>query len=101
DHADFVQSLAMRAAGDWDVGARKAACPDGERLAGVSHTGSRGLCTDTGASPVRAGSGYTLVRDERYVGPGGDWARGYTKLECPRNNFMIGYSVRGADLSAA
>jgi endoglucanase len=94
DHADFNQSLAMRAQPDWDTGARKASCPDGERLVGLSHTGNRGLCTD---GPPQGG-GSAVVRDESYVDS--DWARGYTKLQCPASNFMIGYSVRGADLSS-
>jgi endoglucanase len=110
DHADFNQSLRMRAVPDWDQGARKAACPDGLRLIGLSHTGNRGLCTDaTGNDAAAGGSGdlwaasgaYTVVRDESYVERGGDWAGGYTKLQCPRDQFMIGYSVRDADLSAA
>lgn len=100
-HADYDQSLRMRAAGDWDAGARKAACPDGERLIGLAHTGGNGLCTDAGApGPLwPSGGGYTLVRDESHVGQ--DWARGYTKLQCPDGDLMTGYSVRGADLSGA
>ncbi|MGP3949075.1 glycoside hydrolase family 5 protein [Streptomyces sp. 7N604] len=103
DHGDFVQSLRMRALPDWDSGARKAACPDGQRLAGLSHTGNRGLCTDAGARGLwPAGGGHEVVRDERYVEPGGgDWASGYTKLQCPARHFLIGYSVRGAAVSAA
>lgn len=100
DHGDFVQSLRMRAAGDWDAGGRKAVCPDGQRLAGLSHTGNRGLCTDTGARALWAADGrYEVVRDERHVPPGGDWATGWTKLQCPAGHFLIGYSVRGAALS--
>jgi hypothetical protein len=94
DHGDFDQSLRMRAAPDWDSGARKAACPDGQRLAGLSHTGNRGLCTDAPSS----GGGYTVVRDESYVDS--DWAQGFTKLQCPRGKTIIGYAVRGADLSS-
>jgi hypothetical protein len=45
DHGDFIQSSKLRDRPDWDPGARKAACPDGERLAGLPHTGNRGLCT--------------------------------------------------------
>ncbi|GAA5021294.1 hypothetical protein GCM10025734_76420 [Kitasatospora paranensis] len=52
DHSDAVQSLRVRAQGDWDAGARKAVCPDGERLAGLAHSGGRGLCTDSGALGV-------------------------------------------------
>ncbi|KUJ67103.1 glycoside hydrolase [Streptomyces albus subsp. albus] len=103
DHADAVRSLRTRAGGDWDSGARKAVCPDGERLLGVSHTQGHGLCTDTGTGgDLRATEdGQTVVRDERYVPAGGDWASGYTKLQCPRGQFLIGYSVRGAAVSAA
>ncbi len=102
DHGDFVQSLRMRGVPDWDSGARKAACPDGQRLAGLSHTGNRGLCTDAGARDLWApGGAYEVVRDERHVEAGGDWASGYTKLQCPARHFLIGYSVRGAAVSAA
>ncbi|MCX5195135.1 glycoside hydrolase family 5 protein [Streptomyces sp. NBC_00249] len=99
DHRDHVASLRTRAAGDWDSGARKAACPDGARLAGLAHTGGRGLCS---TSDLRAqAGGHTVVRDESYVPPGGDWATGYTKLQCPAGQFLIGYSLRGERLSAA
>ncbi|MEV7612515.1 cellulase family glycosylhydrolase [Streptomyces sp. NPDC089799] len=102
DHRDFVQSLRVRATGDWDPGARKAACPDGLRLTGLSHTGGRGLCTDTATGDLRAtGPEQTVVRDERHVPPGGDWAGGYTKLQCPPGAFLIGYAVRGARTSSA
>ncbi|MYX95612.1 cellulase family glycosylhydrolase, partial [Streptomyces sp. SID486] len=102
DHGDAVASLRVRAAGDWDPGARKAACPDGTRLAGLAHTGGRGLCTDAGAGELRgAGARQTVVTDERDVPPGGDWASGYTKYQCPAGEFLIGYSLRGERLSAA
>ncbi|MFD7572382.1 glycoside hydrolase family 5 protein [Streptomyces sp. NPDC059810] len=100
DHTDFVQSLRARAKGDWDHGARKAACPDGRRIVGLSHDSGRGLCTDTGArglaSPVGA---LTVVTDERHV-TDGDWAGGYTKFQCPAHQFMVGYSLRGKAVSA-
>ncbi|MDK9494830.1 cellulase family glycosylhydrolase [Streptomyces katrae] len=99
DHRDHNASLRTRAAGDWDSGARKAVCPDGARLAGLGHTGGRGLCT---TSDLRApAGGHTVVRDEAYVPPGGDWATGYTKLQCPAGQFLIGYSLRGERVSAA
>jgi hypothetical protein len=96
DHADLDQS--SRAGTDWDSGARKASCPDGQRLIGLSHTGSRGLCTDRGGVPGTE-RGYQVVWDERYVDQ--DWAGGFTKFQCPAGAVLIGYSVRGADLSAA
>ncbi|WP_371680171.1 glycoside hydrolase family 5 protein [Streptomyces sp. NBC_01276] len=98
-HRDHVASLRTRAAGDWDVGARKAVCPDGARLAGLSHTGGYGLCS---TSDLRApAGGQTVVRDEAYVPAGGDWAGGYTKFQCPAGQFLIGYSERGERVSAA
>lgn len=102
DHGDFVQSLRMRQLPDWDEGARKAACPDGQRLAGLSHSGNRGLCTDAGARGLSAADGgHAVVRDERHVEPGRDWAPGHTKFQCPPGQFLTGYSVRGAAVSAA
>ncbi|MBW5486349.1 glycoside hydrolase family 5 protein, partial [Streptomyces bambusae] len=99
DHRDHNASLRTRAAGDWDVGARKAVCPDGSRLAGLSHTGGRGLCT---TSDLRSATGaHTVVTDESHVPPGGDWATGYTKFACPQDRFLIGWSVRGERVSAA
>ncbi|WP_225823482.1 glycoside hydrolase family 5 protein [Streptomyces naphthomycinicus] len=101
DHGDAVESLRTRAGGDWDAGAYKAVCPDGSRLAGLSHTGGRGLCTDAGAGDLRAAdTRRTVVTDERHVPAGGDWASGYTKLQCPAGEFLIGYSLRGARVSA-
>ncbi|GAB7110313.1 hypothetical protein JCM4814A_86280 [Streptomyces phaeofaciens JCM 4814] len=102
DRGDDVRSLRVRAGGDWDSGASKAACPDGLRLAGLSHTGGRGLCTDVTAGDLRAdGNAQTVVTDERHVPANGDWAGGYTKLQCPAGQFLIGYSRRGERVSAA
>ncbi|MGV9563342.1 glycoside hydrolase family 5 protein [Streptomyces sp. NPDC003480] len=102
DHGDRVQSLRVRATGDWDSGASKAACPDGLRLIGLGHTAGRALCTDITAGDLRAeGSIQTVVTDERHVAQGGDWASGYTKLQCPAGEFLIGYSHRGGRVSAA
>ncbi|MER6676293.1 cellulase family glycosylhydrolase [Streptomyces sp. NPDC000983] len=99
DHGDFIASRRMRALPDFDSGARKAACPDGQRLIGLAHTGNRGLCTDAGLT-WRPGT-HTVVTDERHVRPGQDWASGYTKLQCPEGSLLTGYSVRGAAVSAA
>ncbi|MFD7709304.1 glycoside hydrolase family 5 protein [Streptomyces sp. NPDC059786] len=101
-HGDQVQSLTVRAGGDWDSGAGKAACPDGERLIGLGHTSGRGLCTDVSAGDLRAaGDAQAVVTDERNVPAGGDWASGYTKLQCAPGQFLIGYSHRGVRMSAA
>jgi endoglucanase len=91
DHADANESL--RQATDWDRGARKAVCPDDQRLAGISETGNRGLCV-----PSSASGAVTVVRDERYVTT--DWARGQAKLQCPAGSVVIGYAVRGSTLSS-
>ncbi|GLZ32430.1 hypothetical protein Lesp02_46180 [Lentzea sp. NBRC 105346] len=88
DFADHVQSQRMRTRPDWNSGARKGVCPDGEILAGLSHTGNRGLCTE---GPQWTET--TVVKDERFVEQ--DWASGYTKVQCPRDHVAIGYSVRG------
>ncbi|MFC5957395.1 glycoside hydrolase family 5 protein [Streptomyces pratens] len=102
DHADFIASRRMRALPDWNSGARKAVCPDGQRLLGLGHTGNRGLCSDVTAGPLWAPTGgHEVVVDERHVGSSGDWASGYTKLQCPDGHFLTGYSVRGAAVSAA
>ncbi|WP_232323416.1 glycoside hydrolase family 5 protein [Catenuloplanes japonicus] len=94
DYGDFVASLRLRGQ-DWDNGARKAACPDGQRLIGLSHTGNRGLCTDMSGIWTT----HQVVTDERYVSR--DWASGYTKLQCPAGSVLIGYAVRGAAMSSA
>ncbi|MFJ2301380.1 glycoside hydrolase family 5 protein [Streptomyces sp. NPDC087787] len=101
DHGDFVASRRMRALPDWNPGARKAVCPDGQRLLGLSHTGSRGLCADVSTGPLGNPAGaHEVVVDERHVAPGQDWASGYTKLQCADGQFLTGYSVRGAAVSA-
>ncbi|RJQ81874.1 glycoside hydrolase family 5 protein [Amycolatopsis panacis] len=94
DYGDFPASRAMRAKPDWDPGARKATCPDGQRLTGLAHNGNRGLCTGTLATPGE----YTTVTDESSVDT--DWARGYTKRQCPPDHAVVGYSVEGAAVSA-
>ncbi|WP_404953796.1 glycoside hydrolase family 5 protein [Streptomyces sp. 147326] len=100
DHADAVQSVRVRALGDWDAGARKGTCPDGQRLVGLAHRDGRGLCTDAGAPGLAAtGPAPTAVSDERHVQQG-DWAGGYTKYQCGPNQFVTGYSVRGQAVSA-
>nr|WSX48690.1 glycoside hydrolase family 5 protein [Streptomyces sp. NBC_00974] len=100
DHADAVQSARTRALGDWDQGARKGTCPDGQRLTGLSHRDGRGLCTDAGAAGLaNSVPAPTVVNDERYVQQG-DWAGGYTKYQCGPNQFMTGYSLRGQAVSA-
>ncbi|WP_436535333.1 glycoside hydrolase family 5 protein [Actinoplanes sp. HUAS TT8] len=96
DHGDFIASLRLRAEPDWDRGARKAACPDGQRLIGLSHKANRGLCTDTAGAT--AWTAYQVVTDERFVTR--DWASGYTKFQCPDGGRMIGYAVRGAAMSS-
>jgi hypothetical protein len=100
DHTDQSQSLRLGRQNDWDPGARKAACPDGERLIGMSHTGNRGLCTDAVAGDLLSG-GFEVVRDQRHVDPRNDWAPGYTKFQCAPGHVLVGYSARGANLSSA
>ncbi|MFJ4716577.1 glycoside hydrolase family 5 protein [Streptomyces sp. NPDC088785] len=96
-HADANRSL--RAAADWDNGARKLSCPDDQRLIGVSRGGQGGLCTDAGLADPAAAPAPGAVASEAHVTA--DWARGYTKYQCPAGQFMSGYSVRGNRVSAA
>lgn len=93
---DFNASL--RAADDWDSGARKMACPDDQRLIGISATGQRGLCTDATEGDLwKPGTTATRVNAEKVDT---DWAGGFTKYQCPTGQFMTGYSVKGDSMSA-
>nr|WP_281252111.1 cellulase family glycosylhydrolase [Rhodococcus maanshanensis] len=95
-HSDDNASL--RAANDWDPGARKLACPDDQRLVGISNKGQRGLCTDATQGDLwTPGTEATMVNREQ---PTTDWAPGLTKYQCPDGQFMIGYSLHGDNLSA-
>ncbi|KFK91286.1 glycoside hydrolase [Streptomyces sp. JS01] len=95
-HTDANRSL--RAAADWDSGARKLTCPDDQRLIGVSQRGQGGLCTDAGAAGLGAPGALSKVISE--AGVTTDWARGFTKYQCATGQFMTGYSVRGDRVSA-
>ncbi len=94
DHGDFQQSRVVRGMPDWNSGARKGVCPDGQRLIGLGHTGNRGLCTGGWDAP----SSFVTVRDESFVDV--DWASGYTKVQCPADSYFVGYSVVGGAFSA-
>ncbi|MBP2335660.1 aryl-phospho-beta-D-glucosidase BglC (GH1 family) [Saccharothrix coeruleofusca] len=95
DYADFQASKVVRAKPDWNPGARKGVCPNGQRLIGLADVGGRGLCTGTAPTP----QAHVTVRDESFVDT--DWAGGYTKVQCPRDHYVVGYSLNGAAFSAA
>ncbi|KAJ7501846.1 cellulase [Mycena galericulata] len=99
DQGDFIQSQNARAnLGDYDNGASKAACPDNLRLLGVSHSSTRGLCTDaTYGSLFAADRATEVVYDERHVVS--DWAGGYTKYTCAAGYYVAGFAIRGAKTS--
>jgi endoglucanase len=101
DQNDYVKSRTLVSRGDWDSGARKAACPDDLRLIGLSRSNGRGLCTDAtyGNDLWNDNKDTVVVTDQRYVS-GGDWAGGYTKLQCPQDHYVIGYAKRGSKLSS-
>ncbi|MFF6839961.1 glycoside hydrolase family 5 protein [Streptomyces tanashiensis] len=99
DFADQNLSATMRQQADWSVGNRKGNCPDSQRLVALARSNNRGLCTDAGGELAKADSMWITVIDERYV-KSGDWASGYNKLECPKNTFAVGYSVRGNAMAA-
>ena len=98
DHVDYDVSATMLAQPDWSSGNRKGNCPDTERIVGLGRGDSRGLCTDSG-EPNKTAGAYTVVTDERYVTEG-DWASGYSKLQCPDNTFAVGYSVHNNAMAA-
>lgn len=55
-----------------------------------------------GSGTVRSPTGPKIATSsERHVPSGGDWASGYTELQCPGGHFLTGYSVRGAAVPAA
>ncbi|KAJ7594106.1 cellulase [Mycena floridula] len=101
DFGDFVQSRVQQSRGDWDPGAKKASCPDDLRLVGLSRGSDRGLCTDSvlGNDLWAAGQPTTVVKDESFVSD--DWAGGYTKFQCPPSYYVIGWSIRGSQVSSA
>jgi len=98
DHVDYDVSATMLAQSDWSSGNRKGDCPDTERLMGLGRSDSRGLCTDS-SEPAKGSGAWTVVTDERYVTEG-DWAVGYSKLQCPDNTFAVGYSVNNNAMAA-
>ncbi|MEZ0113791.1 endoglucanase [Catenulispora sp. EB89] len=98
DHADYDVSTTMLAQSDWSSGNRKGDCPDTERLMALGRGSSRGLCTDS-SEPAKGAGAWTVVTDERYVTEG-DWASGYSKLQCPDNTFAVGYSVHNNGMAA-
>ncbi|KAH8834388.1 glycoside hydrolase superfamily [Flagelloscypha sp. PMI_526] len=99
DNTDFIQSVTQRARGDWDSGARKAMCPDGQRLIAMSNSQRRGLCTNanSGTYSWNDAKETTVVWTEEYVDT--DWASGYTKYQCPADHYVVGYAFRGAKVS--
>ncbi|GIG61587.1 hypothetical protein Lfu02_59590 [Longispora fulva] len=98
DFADHDASATVLTGPDWSPGNRKASCPDTERLVALGRSSSRGLCGDLN-TPGRAATPPVVVTDERYV-TNGDWASGYSKLQCPTNSFAIGYAVHDNAMAA-
>ncbi len=85
-------------------GDRKAVCPDGLRLIGLTAGNNpRGLCTDATFGrtlwSAASGSNWEFVNDERHVTQ--DWAAGLTKYTCARNQHLVGYSFSGRSARGA
>ncbi|WP_141736348.1 glycoside hydrolase family 5 protein [Oligoflexus tunisiensis] len=82
-------------AGDWLPYTRKAACPSGERLVGLSQD-HRALCLHQESfDPSAVSPRYHVeARAETAARPhgAGDWAPSSTKYECPLNYFAVGYA---------
>ncbi len=83
------------AVGDWLPYARKASCPRGERIVGLSQD-HRALCSHEKAQDPSLPSPQYHVEawQETAARPHGisDWAPGSTKYECPLNYFAVGYA---------
>ncbi|CCA71619.1 related to cellulase-Streptomyces pristinaespiralis [Serendipita indica DSM 11827] len=97
DRGDYIKSSTIvNKKWDWDSGARKGACTDNLRLIGLSRSLHRGLCTDAvyGSQLWNSARDTVVVTNEQYVST--DWASRYTKLQCPPDHFVIGYSFRGS-----
>lgn len=77
-------------------GDRKASCPDGLRLVGLSHSDDpRGLCTDAVLGRnlwnyMDESAAVVVITSESEVQS--NWAQGYIKLQCPFSAHLIGYS---------
>ena len=99
DHGDDNQSSRKD---DWLAGARKATCPDGLRMLGLSRD-LHGLCSDIGGrleSDTKIPSTVVAV-DEQEQRPhtGQDWAKDFTKYECPLGTYVKGFSKHSWGLS--
>lgn len=103
DNTNAIQSTRVAQATTSLPGQRKAVCPDGLRLLGLTAGNNpRGLCTDAvlGQDLWNASTDYwEFVSDERHVTQ--DWARGFTKFTCARNQHLIGYSFTGRSSAGA
>jgi endoglucanase len=99
DQGDYIKSQTLLSRGDWDAGSLKAACPDDLRLIGLSHEKDRGLCTDStyGTQLWNANKDTVIVRNQGNITT--DWASSYTKLQCPQDHYVIGYSIHGTKVS--
>ncbi|AUG82049.1 hypothetical protein CFP65_7470 [Kitasatospora sp. MMS16-BH015] len=94
-NADDNRSATLKA--DWDPYARKATCPDGSRLAGLSYGGDQGLCTSVTRPDLWAADHATEVdHGGTYVST--DWASGYNKAQCPAGYAVTGYSRNGTTM---
>lgn len=81
--------------GDWLSGASKGLCAVGTRLNGLSQD-HRGLCLDhkaKGAWDEDSGISVQAVHETAdRPHTGGDWARGFSKYECPAGYMAAGFS---------
>ncbi len=84
---------------DWDSGARKGSCRNGDRAIGLSSDDTL-LCSHSAydnllISPARFYTRSNQVRSPREgLLNNDDWARGFTKYECDLNHYVAGVSSR-------
>lgn len=96
DNENAIMSNTVAKDMAWYPGDRKAVCPDGLRLLGMtSGNNPRGLCTDVtyGRKLLDDSGKWEFVNDERHVTR--DWAPGWTKYTCAPNQHLIGYAFTG------
>lgn len=76
---------------DWNVGTRKANCPDGQRLVGTAED-RRSLCTDSFYGDL-----WDATKDYTVKGPattgGTIWAPSRVQYECDQGEYISGFST--------
>ncbi|VUD59079.1 Endoglucanase E1 [Thalassocella blandensis] len=79
---------------DWDSGAMKGSCRNGDRVLGFSSNETI-LCSHSQTGNLLADHQEFYTRNNEVGSPRGkDWAGGFTKYECDKNFYVAGISKR-------